>query len=149
MRVKERKIWIFLVSLISLVIIFQFFALIDLNNELIKFERENEIYKQQIEEFETTQQRDINDAYLCKLASYYGGDTAQRAYNMQVVLNIANENIPIQKVVLKQLYEVEGLNAYEFEEIKYIQEENLDALALVYQYNIDTTNNSTEFIKWN
>lgn len=77
------------------------------------------------------------------------GDAAQRAYNMQVVLNIADENVSIQEVVLKQLCEVEGLNAYEFEGINYIQTENFDALALIYQYNVNTTRNSTKFIKWN
>ena len=52
-------------------------------------------------------------------------------------------------MVLYQLYEVEGLNAYDFEELIYIKEENFDALTLIYQYNVDETHNSTEFIKWN
>ena len=103
----------------------------------------------ELEQYEAAVEKDMNDAYLCKLATYYGGDAAQRAYNMRVALNIANEDVPVQEVVLKQLYEVEGLNSYEFEGINYIQTENFDALALIYQYNVDTTKNSTKFIKWN
>lgn len=103
----------------------------------------------ELDQYEAAAEKDMNDAYLCKLATYYGGDSAQRAYNMRVALNIANEDVPIQEVVLKQLYEVEGLNSYEFEGINYIQTENFDALALIYQYNVDTTNDSIKFINWN
>ena len=104
----------------------------------------------ELEQYEAAAEKDMNDAYLCKLATYYGGDSAQRAYNMRVALNIADkEDKEIQKVVLYQLYEVEGLTAYDFEELIYIKEENFDALTLIYQYNVDATHNSTEFIKWN
>lgn len=148
MRKRNNKFWMVLVVLMILVLISQTYNVINLNNELRECQKENQQYEQQIEDYEKAIQKDMDDAYLCKLASYYGGDAAQRAYNMQVVLNIADENASIQEVILKQLYEVEGLTAYEFEEINYIKTENFDALALIYQYNIDTTRNSTEFIKW-
>ena len=116
---------------------------IQLQDDLTKCQTE-------LEQYEEAAEKDMNDAYLCKLATYYGGDSYQRAYNMQVALNIADkEDKEIQKVVLYQLYEVEGLNAYDFEELIYIEEENFNALTLIYQYDVDETHNSTEFIKWN
>lgn len=149
MRKRNNKFWMILVFLMIIALLSQTYNIISLSSELEECQKENQQYEQQIENYEKAIKKDIDDAYLCKLASYYGGDAAQRAYNMQVVLNIVDENTTIQEVVLKQLYEVEGLNAYEFEEINYIQQENFDAIALIYQYNIDTTKNSTKFIKWN
>lgn len=149
MRKRNNKFWMILVFLMIIALLSQTYNIISLSSELEECQKENQQYEQQIENYEKAIKKDIDDAYLCKLASYYGGDAAQRAYNMQVVLNIVDENTTIQEVVLKQLYEVEGLNAYEFEEINYIQQENFDAIALIYQYNIDTTKNSTKFIRWN
>lgn len=149
MKKRSNKFWMVLVVLMIIALISQTYNIINLDNKLEEYQKENQQYEQQIKDYEKAMKKDMDDAYLCKLASYYGGDAAQRAYNMQVVLNIADENVPIQEVVLKQLYEVEGLNAYEFEGINYIQTENFDALALIYQYNVDTTRNSTKFIKWN
>lgn len=148
MRKRNNKFWMVLVVLMTITLISQTYNIINLDNKLREYQKENQQYEQQIKDYEEIMKKDMDNAYLCKLASYYGGDAAQRAYNMQIVLNIADENVPIQEVVLKQLYEVEGLNAYEFEEINYIQIENFDALALIYQYNVDTTRNSTKFIKW-
>lgn len=116
-----------------------------MHTKILAYEKQIAAYEQEIE---TYQQQYIDRSFMFKLASYYGGTVEQRAYNMQVILNLTKDGSSIQEVVLYQLYEVEGLNAFEFEEIIFTEEENIKALNLVYLYQTNNTNNAKNFIKW-
>lgn len=73
MRKRSDKFWMTLVILMIIVLISQTYNIINLNNKLEECQKENQQYEQQIEDYEKAMKKDMDDAYLCKLASYYGG----------------------------------------------------------------------------
>lgn len=145
--INERKITflMILILFVSCVALFFIMAWANANDKIVSYEKQIATYEQEIESYK---QQHIDESFMFKLASYYGGTVEQRAYNMQVILNLTEDGSSIQEVVLYQLYEIEGLNAFEFEEIIFTEEENIKALNLVYLYQTNNTNNAKNFIKW-
>lgn len=98
-----------------------------------------------------------DEMYLCKLAAYYGGNAEQQKYNMLVTLNrvwtgmVDNDSLyppSIREVTLTQLYEVEGVTSFQFEEINYMNEVTKEAYSnLVYGHE-DNSEGSYDYINW-
>lgn len=87
----------------------------------------------------------IDNEYLLKLAQYKGGSVEDRAYNILVALNnVWNTKESIETVTLRELYDVEGLNLYEWEEI--IPDEiTKEAMRMILYDKFDNSNGSLEY----
>lgn len=87
----------------------------------------------------------IDNEYLLKLAQYKGGSVEDRAYNILVALNnVWNTKESIETVTLRELYDVEGLNSYEWEEI--IPDEiTKEAMRMILHDKFDNSNGSLEY----
>lgn len=83
--------------------------------------------------------------YLGKIAEYHGGTAEDRAYTILVTLNRCIEyDIPIREIVLEELYEYHGLQAYEFEEIC-ISELTKEAFHMIMIERFDNSYGSLEY----
>lgn len=90
----------------------------------------------------------IDENYLLKIAEFHGGTIENRAYTILVTLNIVWEDMtPIQDVVLNELYNVDGLNAYDFESIS-PSKETVKAMELVKYGRFDNSAGSTDYIEF-
>lgn len=92
--------------------------------------------------------------YLEKIAQYHGGDTSDRAYTIVVTLNRMLERMnnqaedcTILSVVLEELYDNDGISAYDFEGIV-IDDETRKAMELVMIDKFDPTMGSLEYIEF-
>lgn len=92
--------------------------------------------------------------YLAKIAQYHDGDKYDRAYTIVVTLNRMLERVKnhcddcsILSVVLEELYDNDGLNAYEFEGIV-IDKVTVEAMELVVIEKYDPTMGSLEYIEF-
>lgn len=87
----------------------------------------------------------IDNEYLLKLAQYKGGSVEDRAYNILVALNnVWNTKESIETVTLRELYNVEGLNSYEWEEI-IPDETTKEAMRMILYDKFDNSNGSLEY----
>ena len=87
----------------------------------------------------------IDNEYLLKLAQYKGGSVEDRAYNILVALNnVWNTKESIETVTLRELYDVEGLNSYEWEEI-IPDETTKEAMRMILHDKFDNSNGSLEY----
>lgn len=90
----------------------------------------------------------VDEMYLLKIAEYHGGRVDDRAYTIRVTLNNVwdtKESIPT--VVLRELYENDGISAYDFEGI-FISDATLEAMKKIYIDKFDNSNGSKEFIEF-
>ncbi len=90
----------------------------------------------------------IDSQFLLKIAEYHGGTTEDRAYTILVTLNrVFAERRPIQDVVLEELYETDGLNETEFEEIC-VSDSSKEALRMIMYDRFDNSNGSLQYIEF-
>lgn len=101
----------------------------------------------------------IDAEYLLKIAEYKGGTVEDRAYTILVTLNRVWEYAldetyepyseytvsMIQDVVLRELYEVEGITSAEFEAI-IPGEETKEAMSMIMLEKFDNSNGSLEYM---
>lgn len=101
----------------------------------------------------------IDAEYLLKIAEYKGGTVEDRAYTILVTLNRVWEYAlddtyepyseytvsMIQDVVLRELYEVEGITTDEFEGIV-PGEETKEAMNMIMHERFDNSNGSLEYL---
>lgn len=89
---------------------------------------------------------DFTDSqFLLKIAEYHGGTTEDRAYTILVTLNrVFAERRPILDVVLEELYEIDGLNEMEFEEIC-VSDSSKEALRMIMYDRFDNSNGSLQY----
>lgn len=92
---------------------------------------------------------DFTDSqFLLKIAEYHGGTTEDRAYTILVTLNrVFAERRPILDVVLEELYETDGLNETEFEEIC-VSDSSKEALRMIMYDRFDNSNGSLQYIEF-
>lgn len=92
---------------------------------------------------------DFTDSqFLLKIAEYHGGTTEDRAYTILVTLNrVFAERRPILDVVLEELYETDGLNEMEFEEIC-VSDSSKEALRMIMYDRFDNSNGSLQYIEF-
>lgn len=90
----------------------------------------------------------IDSQFLLKIAEYHGGTTEDRAYTILVTLNrVFAERRPIQDVALEELYEIDGLNETEFEEIC-VSDSSKEALRMIMYDRFDNSNGSLQYIEF-
>lgn len=101
----------------------------------------------------------IDGEYLLKIAEYKGGTVEDRAYTILVTLNRVWEYAldetyepyseytvsMIQDVVLRELYEVEGITSAEFEGI-IPGAETKEAMSMIMHEKFDNSNGSLEYM---
>lgn len=91
----------------------------------------------------------MDEGFLIKIASYKGKDKSveERAYIILVTLNrVFSDQYPndITQVVLDELYGVDGLTPYYFEEIP-MDEESYEALDMIMYEKFDNSNGSLDY----
>lgn len=87
----------------------------------------------------------IDAQYLLKVAEYHGGTKEERAYTILVTLNrVFAEHRSIQDVVLKELYDNDGLKPEDFEGI-IVTDETKEALKMIVYDRFDNSAGSTEY----
>ena len=85
----------------------------------------------------------IDEEFLLKLAQYKGGSIEDKAYNILVTLNIVYDTKKsIKDVTLKELYDVEGLTSYDWEEI-IPDDDTKEAMRMIIYDKFDNSNGST------
>ena len=96
----------------------------------------------------------IDEEFLLKIAQHKGGSVEDKAYTIRVTMNrVWNDEFyekyseytltTVQDIVIRELYEVDGLTAFEFEEI-IPDEDSFEAMQLVKQ-GFDNSNGSLEY----
>lgn len=97
----------------------------------------------------------VDEEYLLKIAQYKGGTVEDKAYTILVTLNRVWDEVSveryseytislIQDVVLRELYEVDGLMPSEFEEI-IPDETTKEAMRMIKYEGFDNSNGSLEY----
>lgn len=87
----------------------------------------------------------IDGQFLLKLAQYKGGSIEDRAYNILVTLNIVwKTKMSIENVVLKELYNTEGLSSIELENI-IPDDSTKKAMKMIIYNKFDNSNGSTVY----
>lgn len=87
----------------------------------------------------------IDGQFLLKLAQYKGGSIEDRAYNILVTLNIVwKTKMSIENVVLKELYNTEGLSSIEVENI-IPDDSTKKAMKMIIYNKFDNSNGSTVY----
>ena len=91
----------------------------------------------------------MDEGFLIKIASYKAKDKSveERAYVILVTLNrVFSDQYPndITQVVLDELYDVDGLTPYLFEEIP-MDEESYAALDMIMYEQFDNSNGSLDY----
>lgn len=85
----------------------------------------------------------IDGQFLLRLAQYKGGSIEDRAYNILVTLNIVwKTKMSIENVVLKELYNTEGLSSIEIENI-IPDDSTKKAMKMIIYNKLDNSNGST------
>lgn len=130
--------------------------------EKVSIENETVVADTKTKKFQDKHSMDwdfIDAEFLLKIAEYKGGTVEDRAYTILVTLNRVWEYAlddtyepyseytvsMIQDVVLRELYEVEGITPTEFEGI-IPGEETKEAMNMIMHEKFDNSNGSLEYI---
>lgn len=86
--------------------------------------------------------------YLEKVAEYHGGSLYDRVYTIRVTLNrVWRNKQSIRDVILEELYEHDGINEYEFENIV-PSALSIEALRKILYEKLDNSDGSTTYIEF-
>lgn len=147
-----KRIFSIILSVI-LIIVFCGIPYLGVTNSENKFQSKSEVYNNKYTKFQNKMSIDwdfIDHEFLLKIATYKGGSPKQRAYTILVTLNrMLDKNYPntIKEVVLDELYNVDGLTNYDFENIV-IDDISKQGMDLVVCNKIDNSYGLTKYINF-